>query len=249
MGITRTTRAAPAGTSTATITSASFLAPSNELLLLAYFQVTTNPTTLPTPLGSISDSRGLSWTKVCEGAGEAGGNGGLISLWRVLGNGASGTVTANNGQPATARSDLRVYSFTGSDQLDLRVGGTGGLANGPGGVASSRNLTNGGEDWDLSSVQNTMQTSLNMGFVASRWGSSITFDVRPSWTQVEQFLPTGGGAHQVIERLGPITQYEYRASAGDDWFTAYAGVSIRDTAKQTKRPLPTRGGKIASNWY
>jgi len=252
MSIARTTRAAPTGVSSNTLTSASFLAPTGQLCLV--FGAQGCSLSSAAALGISTTISGITWTKVVGVEANVGGKSVCVGLWRTIGNGNSGTVTVNNAALGSQTTDLRAYSFAGSKELDPLVGGTIG-GNGPGGVASSLgpDAVNP-HNFDLDSgATPPWGNSLNMGFLIGLELTEVSWDVRAFWTEVEQWdsgttVPT---TLQVVEQLGNTNGqvdgdyvYKFMLSTGSTSGSGFIGASIRDATQKISKVHLSRGARI-----
>lgn len=257
MSISRTTRAAPTGASSNTLTSASFLAPTGELVLVAGFQgCSLNGAAA---LGISTSIAGIAFTKVVGIEALVGAKTVCAALWRTVGNGNSGTVTVSNAALGSQTTDLRVYSFPGAKELDPLVGGTAG-GNGPGGVASSLGAdSTPNHNFDLDSgATPPWGNSLNMGFLVGLESTEVVWDIRNLWSEVEQWdsgttVPT---SLQVIEQLGNTAGqvdgdyvYKFMLSSGATLGAAFIGASIRDATQHVSKVFQSRGARITATRF
>lgn len=248
MTIVRTTRAAPTGSSTNTLTSASWTAPAGQLIHVFGFQASDSGGPGNQPALTIGNTHGLSFTKIASLETITG----AIALWRTIGNGASGTVTVSSTVTGNRVTELRAYSFAGSIAIDTLVG------DGDGAVEGAFAITDSG-DIDLpSGTFPPTSNSLLMGYIGALEQTEVLLDVRTGWAQVEQWdtatVGTVQGSLQVVDRTGvidptdPTFEFQYDVVSGSA--TALCiGTGIKDATYKASELVMSRGGRIKANYY
>jgi hypothetical protein len=224
------------------------------LYLVAGFQcATSNPDDL-----QISTTSGMVFSLVARWEDSNSGKFGQVALWKALGGGAPGTVTAANAVVGSQATDLRGYSYVGANDLDLQVSASGAVG------FSQTGVTGGTIIVSPTFLHATDSDSVHMIFALHVENEEVQPGVTPLYTNIEEFDSQASGGTGwlgaagvsaslcIATRTASMDHYSELLEDGSSHVSVIVGVSIADaTVKvETKRwQKRSRGAQIKANWF